>query len=71
MKVDDFPILSYSLEDQCHATRCRFRSPFIGLRLRPKAGNNGTIATQHAYGKIADIELDVFDIRVRAFSVLA
>ena len=69
MQMNGFPIFSYSLENQSHSARRRFRSSFVALRLRPKTSHYCAVAAQHGDRDIADVQFDVFHVSVRTLAV--
>ena len=69
MQMDSLPVFSSSLEDERHATRGRFRSFLIGLRLIPKTSNKCAISSQHSDLDIFYVECDVFQLRIRALAI--
>ena len=62
--MDGFPGRADAFEDERHPAGNRFRSSFVGLRLRPKTGHDRAVSSQHVYCLVTDLQLHVFNLRI-------
>lgn len=69
--MNGLPVIADALERQRHASRCSIGGAFIHLRLSPQASHDRTVAAKHYHVHIADVELNVLDVRIGAFAILA